>query len=69
MKSAARWACAAAMMIILRSSCSFFSQPAIYRQYFLKIHVLRLGDHHSIRIPKTEIERLLSENLVPALGE
>jgi excisionase family DNA binding protein len=31
--------------------------------------VLRLGDHRSIRIPKTEIERLLSENLVPALRE
>jgi excisionase family DNA binding protein len=34
-----------------------------------QIGVLRLGDHRSIRIPKTEIERLLSENLVPALGE
>ena len=34
-----------------------------------RIGVLRLGDHHSIRIPKTEIERLLSENLVPVLGE
>lgn len=32
-----------------------------------QIRVLRLGDHRSIRIPKTEIERLLSENLVPAL--
>lgn len=32
-----------------------------------QIGVLRLGDHRSIRIPKTEIERLLSENLVPAL--
>jgi len=31
--------------------------------------VLRLGDHRSIRISKMEIERLLSENLVPALGE
>ena len=34
-----------------------------------QIGVLRLGDHRSIQIPKTEIERLLSENLVPALGE
>ena len=34
-----------------------------------QIGVLRLGDHRSIRIPKTEIERLLSENLLPALGE
>ena len=34
-----------------------------------QIGVLRLGDHRSIRIPKTEIERLLSENLMPALGE
>ncbi len=34
-----------------------------------QIGVLRLGAHRSIRIPKTEIERLLSENLVPALGE
>ena len=34
-----------------------------------QIGVLRLGDHRSIRIPNTEIERLLSENLVPALGE
>ncbi len=32
-----------------------------------QIGVLRLGDHRSIRIPKTEIERLLSKNLVPAL--
>ena len=32
-----------------------------------QIGVLRLGDHRSIRIPKTEIERLLAENLVPAL--
>jgi excisionase family DNA binding protein len=32
-----------------------------------QIGVLRLGDHRSIRIPRTEIERLLSENLVPAL--
>jgi excisionase family DNA binding protein len=32
-----------------------------------QIGVFRLGDHRSIRIPKTEIERLLSENLVPAL--
>ena len=32
-----------------------------------QIGVLRLGDHRSIRISKTEIERLLSENLVPAL--
>ena len=32
-----------------------------------QIGVLRLGDHRSIRIPKTEIERLLFENLVPAL--
>ena len=32
-----------------------------------QIGVLRLGDHRSIRIPKTEIRRLLSENLVPAL--
>jgi len=32
-----------------------------------QIGVLRLGDHRSIRIPKTEIEKLLSENLVPAL--
>ena len=32
-----------------------------------QIGVIRLGDHRSIRIPKTEIERLLSENLVPAL--
>jgi excisionase family DNA binding protein len=32
-----------------------------------QIGFLRLGDHRSIRIPKTEIERLLSENLVPAL--
>jgi len=32
-----------------------------------QIGVLRLGDHRSIRIPTTEIERLLSENLVPAL--
>jgi excisionase family DNA binding protein len=32
-----------------------------------KIGALRLGDHRSIRIPKTEIERLLSENLLPAL--
>jgi excisionase family DNA binding protein len=34
-----------------------------------QIGVLRLGDHRSIRIPKTEIERLISKNLVPALGE
>jgi hypothetical protein len=34
-----------------------------------QIGVLRLGAHHSIRIPKTEIERQLSENLVLALGE
>ena len=34
-----------------------------------QIGVMRLGDDRSIRIPKTEIERLLSENLVPALGE
>jgi excisionase family DNA binding protein len=32
-----------------------------------QIGVVRLGDHRSIRIPKTEIERLVSENLVPAL--
>jgi len=32
-----------------------------------QIGVLRLGGHRSIRIPRTEIERLLSENLVPAL--
>jgi excisionase family DNA binding protein len=32
-----------------------------------QIGVLRVGDHRSIRIPKREIERLLSENLVPAL--
>jgi excisionase family DNA binding protein len=32
-----------------------------------QIGVLSVGDHRSIRIPKTEIERLLSENLVPAL--
>ena len=32
-----------------------------------QIGVLRLGDHCSIQIPNTEIERLLSENLVPAL--
>jgi len=34
-----------------------------------QIGVLRLGDRRSIRIPKTEIERLLSKNLVPALEE
>ena len=34
-----------------------------------QIGVMRLGDHRSIRIPKTEIERLLSKNLVPALEE
>ncbi len=34
-----------------------------------QIGVLRLGDHRSIRISKTEIERLLSKNLVPALEE
>jgi excisionase family DNA binding protein len=32
-----------------------------------QIGVLRLGDHRSTRIPKTEIEGLLSENLVPPL--
>ncbi len=32
-----------------------------------QIGVLRLGNHRSIRIPKTEIERLMSEYLVPAL--
>jgi excisionase family DNA binding protein len=32
-----------------------------------QIGVLRLGDRRSIRIPKTEIERLLSKNLVLAL--
>ena len=34
-----------------------------------QIGVMRLGDRRSIRIPRTEIEKLLSENLVPALGD
>jgi excisionase family DNA binding protein len=34
-----------------------------------QIGVLRLGDRRSIRIPKTEIDGLLSKNLVPALEE
>ncbi len=46
------------------------SNSALYEMIGKRqIGVLRLGDHRSIRIPKTEIERLLSENLLPALGE
>jgi excisionase family DNA binding protein len=44
------------------------SKSAMYEMIGKRqIGVLRLGDHRSIRIPKTEIERLLSDNLVPAL--
>jgi excisionase family DNA binding protein len=44
------------------------SSSAMYEMIVKRqIGVIRLGDHRSIRIPKTEIERLLSENLVPAL--
>ena len=32
-----------------------------------RIGVFRLGNHLSIRTPKAEIERLLSENLMPAM--